>query len=369
MKGNTRILFVIALMFALFGSTIVVPVEAYPRNNPHTIPSAYPYDTLLDAINFGNPAPADMIFINGGYTETLTSNLFISTNDLWIVGAPATVGGPPTIDLGGFYIVFTGQRQCMMGLNIVDTAGMPTPGIIIEMGSGCSIWNNSITGPGSGVSGAVGIEVASSGNAIANNTVSNWKTGIYLSGHMATDNFVRANTFGLCGTAALEIDGTAAYNVVCHNNLNYGSGGTVYFLDNNPHNPSSYPNYFDDTTGYWDMHNLVHHGYGPYFEGNYYQSPPGATYPVPGSGNNGYVDNYPLANPYLPIRADLDRDGRVSLSDLVVLANAYGCVFGTCLGPPYNRGWDPRCDLAFPWNIVSLNDLVMLALLYGHQDP
>lgn len=359
MKKTTNVLLVIVLLLAMAGSTIIVPVMAYIRHNPHTIPSGYPYNTLANAINIGNPAPGDMIFINGGYAEILAANLIISTNYLWIVGAPAAIGGPPTIDFSGFSIQFTGIGQFLIGLNLVDTVVTTSPAIVIGTqltglpGDACSIWNNSVTGPGSTYSGTVGIQVFSDANAIANNTVSGWDIGVDLNGLYCFNNYVRANTLGQCGTVALKAEQSAMKNVVCHNNLDYGSSGTVYFLDTSI---TTNANYFDDTTGY------PLYGYGPYNEGNYYKGGVPTPYPI---GSD--ADNYPLPNPYSPIKADFDRDGQVSLSDLVILSNSYGSTFGSC-SPP-NHGWDPRTDVAPPWNMVGLSDLVTLARVYGQHDP
>jgi len=59
---------------------------------------------------------------------------------------------------------------------------------------------------------------------------------------------------------------------------------------------------------------------------------------------------------------------KVGLSDLVMLARAYGS-----RGNPPTRGWEPGCDIAPPSCIISLADLVMLAHYYGktwgHYDP
>lgn len=54
---------------------------------------------------------------------------------------------------------------------------------------------------------------------------------------------------------------------------------------------------------------------------------------------------------------DLNRDGKVSLADLVTLARAYG-------SRPGDPNWNPECDLA-PNNVINLSDLVTLALHYG----
>jgi hypothetical protein len=54
---------------------------------------------------------------------------------------------------------------------------------------------------------------------------------------------------------------------------------------------------------------------------------------------------------------DIDFNGKVSLSDLVVLANAYGSKFG-------QPGWNIYADLDNS-GTIGLTDLVMLASHYG----
>jgi hypothetical protein len=79
-------------------------------------------------------------------------------------------------------------------------------------------------------------------------------------------------------------------------------------------------------------------------------------------GPNGYKDNWPLVAPWTLMKGEINVDGRVSLADLVLLANSYRKVW--CV-----LGWDPRCDLAPPWESISSSDLVSLALNYGKVDP
>jgi len=55
---------------------------------------------------------------------------------------------------------------------------------------------------------------------------------------------------------------------------------------------------------------------------------------------------------------DINHDGQVGLSDLVLLAKSYGSSSG---GPKWNR----YADLAASWGIIDLTDLVTLAAHYG----
>jgi hypothetical protein len=55
---------------------------------------------------------------------------------------------------------------------------------------------------------------------------------------------------------------------------------------------------------------------------------------------------------------DVNHDGRVSLSDLALVATAYR-------SRPGDPNWNQYADLAPPWGIISLTDLVTVAVHYG----
>jgi hypothetical protein len=59
---------------------------------------------------------------------------------------------------------------------------------------------------------------------------------------------------------------------------------------------------------------------------------------------------------------DIDGDGRVTLPDLVLLAHAYG-------SRPGDPNWNPNADIAEPWGVIGLTDLVTLAVYYNRSRP
>lgn len=67
-------------------------------------------------------------------------------------------------------------------------------------------------------------------------------------------------------------------------------------------------------------------------------------------------------NVYVTIPGDLNGDGKVSLEDLLLFAQAYS----SQLGDP---NWNPNADLAPPYGIISLTDLVTIATHYGQHYP
>lgn len=71
------------------------------------------------------------------------------------------------------------------------------------------------------------------------------------------------------------------------------------------------------------------------------------------SGRVYYQATYTPLDPPNAIPGDINADGKVSLADLVILANAYG-------SSPGQINWNPKADLSFNGN-VDLLDLVILA--------
>jgi hypothetical protein len=73
-------------------------------------------------------------------------------------------------------------------------------------------------------------------------------------------------------------------------------------------------------------------------------------------------DNYPLMSLWMRIVGDVNGDGKVSLADLTLLAQAYG-------SKPGDANWNPLADIAPPYGIIGLTDLVTMAMHYGQHNP
>jgi hypothetical protein len=61
---------------------------------------------------------------------------------------------------------------------------------------------------------------------------------------------------------------------------------------------------------------------------------------------------------------DLNRDGDVSVADLRALALAWRS-YGPPFTPIQSPNWNPHCDIARPWGVIGLTDLVTFAMGYG----
>jgi parallel beta-helix repeat protein len=77
---------------------------------------------------------------------------------------------------------------------------------------------------------------------------------------------------------------------------------------------------------------------------------------VDGTGTGQYTFDV-----FIPIQGDIDKDGKVGLSDLVILAQAYG-------SKPGDSNWNPNADLDNN-GVIGLSDLVILAQNYGKHNP
>jgi hypothetical protein len=65
---------------------------------------------------------------------------------------------------------------------------------------------------------------------------------------------------------------------------------------------------------------------------------------------------------FRPLPGDINADGRVNLADLVLLAMAYG-------SRPGDLNWNENADLAPPYGVIGLSDLVTVATYYGQVFP
>jgi len=92
-------------------------------------------------------------------------------------------------------------------------------------------------------------------------------------------------------------------------------------------------------------------------------------YAVPVSGDvNPANNNFTISPIAVTIIGDINGDFKVSLIDLVFLANAYGTTPASGGIPGVAHAWNPNADIDGN-NVVGLTDLVYLALHYGQHYP
>jgi hypothetical protein len=114
---------------------------------------------------------------------------------------------------------------------------------------------------------------------------------------------------------------------------------------------------FSTFTFTWNTSSLV--------KGNYTIS--AYAVPVPGEVNT-TNNSFNYGNVAVTIPGDINGDFKVILSDLVLLANAYGTTPASGGTPPGLHAWNPNADIDNN-GIVGLSDLVILATHYGQHFP
>lgn len=98
-------------------------------------------------------------------------------------------------------------------------------------------------------------------------------------------------------------------------------------------------------------------------EGNYWSNYDGVDLDGDGVGDTSIpwegVDDYPLTSVYWS-PGDVDHDLDVDIFDVVRVASAYGCT-------PLDPNWNPHCDIAQPYGVISIYDVVLVAGNYGEE--
>jgi parallel beta-helix repeat protein len=226
--------------------------------------------------------------------------------------------------------------------NTISTSHPGDSGIDISSSFGNIIRGNNIIGNAN-----IGINDDSVGNSIIENNITNNSCGIalYYSGNVIRGNNITNNNVGIW-----LVTSYASNNGIYHNNIMNnayqisGSGGLNVWDDDYPYGGN-----------YWSDYSGADNFSGPY------QNITGSD----GIGDTAYVigtnntDRYPFMKIWYSILGDINGDGKVSLSDLVLLANAYGSKQG-------DAKWDPNADINGDGKI-SLTDLVLLANHYGQH--
>jgi parallel beta-helix repeat protein len=169
---------------------------------------------------------------------------------------------------------------------------------------------------------------------VADNTISNITNfGVYLgssSGNILVGNDIADSLYGV-GLV------NAGNNTFYHNNL-LNNAEQVY-------------TYQSENT--WDNG----------CEGNYWSNYDGVDLDGDGVGDTSIpwegVDDCPLISVYWS-PGDVDHDLDVDIFDVVRVASAYDCT-------PLDPNWNPHCDIAQPYGIISIYDVVRVACNYGEE--
>jgi parallel beta-helix repeat protein len=207
------------------------------------------------------------------------------------------------------------------------------------------------------------------GNNITNNQMEGITFDSSSVNNIISGNTIENNTVGLGKNYSSEYNSTSITDIALENSSATAlySTNTVFhnnFINNTDQANASaiWDNGYPSGGNYWSDYAGVDLYSGPYknITGN---DGIGDTPYIIGANN---TDHYPLMNSWYHILGDINFDGKVSLVDLVYLANAYGTTPTSdgITGTPH--AWNPNADINGD-GIVDLADLVILAQHYGQH--
>lgn len=265
--------------------------------------------------------------------------------------APQTLDGHTIlVDAGTYYEhVIVNKAISIIGENrsttLIDGSG--TGDIIAITADHVNVTNFTIRNGTNGIFINNSSYVLISGNIVINN-----QRGIYFvtcpmcipaRECMVRDNVIKSNAFGIS---------MSAYNgnVVYHNNF---IGNTLLHVEF-PGVNTIWDNGYPSGGNYWSGNNPPDVYSGPY------QNETGRD----GIGDTPYIigennkDRYPLVYPYGYVpSADLNQDGKITITDIVLCALAFG-------SKPGDPNWNPYVDLNQDGK-VTITDIVIIALRFG----
>lgn len=258
--------------------------------------------------------------------EDLGTLIRVEADGVLVTGFMLRKCGCPCGGNSGVYIE-DGHRDVNVSHNLITQNG--GYGISVEGGINMSFADNTLTNNSYGVRISNSSYVAVSDNIFSNNT----SFGLYMS--FSDDGVFCGNDFS-----------DNVYSV----GFFYSSNNTFYH--NNMLNSAEHV-FTQNSLSTWDNG----------CEGNYWSNYDGTDLDGDGVGDTDIpwegVDDYPLMTIYWN-PGDIDHDMDVDIFDVVRAASAYGST-------PSDPNWNPHCDTAQPYGVISIYDIVTIASNYGKK--
>lgn len=331
------------------------------------------YSSIQEAINNANEE--DTIYVSAGtYYENVVVNKTVSLigEDKHSTIVDGNLSGTVVtvltnnVNITGFTVRKSQQLGAFInsGIYVSGNSSNINNNILTDNLSGlCLHYSNSHTvSSNTALQNYLGIYLDHSSNStVSGNSASNNSDGIELV-LFCHNNIVSNNTFSNNDDYGIILE------YECHNNSlfdntvsNNNDTGILLVTSNNNtifHNNfvnNTQQTYIVDSTSIWDDS----------CEGNFWSDFAGSDSNGDGIGDTPYIidgnnqDNYPLMNIYWN-PGDINHDLEVDIYDVVLACVAYSST-------PIDSNWNCHCDIAEPYGIINIFDIVMICSSYGEE--